>query len=601
MKWFDRKKLLIIAPLLLGLVTFCFFKMQQFSNSNHERYKIGVRQLMQLDTAIHQNLLKARFHLLGDYDVFSEERVQMEQILRELARIPSFVTGEDRQALSALHGNFSAMTEAKFQAIESFKMQNAVLNNSLQYFPVAVKELYERSGNRMEDGLLEKLLTDSVRLVLVYSLDGNDELAIEVETAVAGLRAWQMKNPEHPESAFIGTLAAHAQSILKRKPKVDSIIRSVMTDSSAQMLDQLDQRLDRAFAQSLQQSNQYRFLLYLFCLLLLVGIACTIFALHAANRKLDIRVQDRTRALLATNIELEKEVAQRQRAQDEVLEAHQKVVEQSRIAGMAEVATSVLHNVGNVLNSVNVTASLVGENLRKSRLADLRRLAELLKAHESDLASFLANGSKGGKALEFLMQLTAKLTAEQDANLAEMQSLQKNIAHIKDIVAMQQSYGKVSGLIETVAITDLIEDTLRMNAASLARHDLKVVREFSDVPSIQTDKHKVLQILVNLVKNAKNACDESGRTDKQVTMQVRQSEESIRISVIDNGVGIPADNLTRIFNHGFTTKQDGHGFGLHSGALAARELGGALNVQSDGIGRGATFTLELPCNSLRTE
>ncbi|MDB6033470.1 MAG: histidine kinase [Verrucomicrobiales bacterium] len=601
MKFFDRKKLFLIAPLLLGLMTFCFFKMQQFSNSDHERYKIGVRQLVQFDTAIHQNVLMAHFHLLGNYDVFSEERIQMEQILRELTRIPSFVINEDRQVVNALHENLSAIIQAKFQAIESFKMQNAVLNNSLQYFPVAVKELYERSGTHIEDGQLEKLLNDSVRLVLVYSLDGNDELAMEVESAVAGLRAWQMKNPEHQESAFVGTLAAHAQSILKRKPKVDSIIRALMTDSSFQMLDQLDRRLDRAFAKSLQQSNQYRFLLYLFCLLLLVGIVCTIFALHAGNRKLDNRVQDRTHALLETNAKLEKEVAERRRAQEELLEAHQKVVEQSRIAGMAEVATSVLHNVGNVLNSVNVTASLVGENLRKSRLADLRRLTQLLNLHQSDLASFLSNGSKGGKALEFLVQLSAKLSAEQDANLAEMQSLQKNIAHIKDIVAMQQSYGKVSGLIETVAITDLIEDTLRMNSVSLARHDLTVVREFSDVPPIQTDKHKVLQILVNLVKNAKNSCDESGRTDKQVTMQVRKGEETIRISVIDNGVGIPADNLTRIFNHGFTTKQDGHGFGLHSGALAARELGGALNVQSDGIGRGATFTLELPCNPPRTQ
>ena len=68
----------------------------------------------------------------------------------------------------------------------------------------------------------------------------------------------------------------------------------------------------------------------------------------------------------------------------------------------------------------------------------------------------------------------------------------------------------------------------------------------------------------------------------------------MKISYIDNGIGIPADNLTRIFGHGFTTRKEGHGFGLHSGALAAKELGGALTVESDGPGKGATFTLEFP-------
>jgi signal transduction histidine kinase len=68
----------------------------------------------------------------------------------------------------------------------------------------------------------------------------------------------------------------------------------------------------------------------------------------------------------------------------------------------------------------------------------------------------------------------------------------------------------------------------------------------------------------------------------------------VAIIVRDNGVGILPENLTRIFGHGFTTKKDGHGFGLHSGALAAKQMNGALSVQSAGPGKGAAFTLELP-------
>jgi len=108
------------------------------------------------------------------------------------------------------------------------------------------------------------------------------------------------------------------------------------------------------------------------------------------------------------------------------------------------------------------------------------------------------------------------------------------------------------------------------------------------------EKHKVLQILVNLIRNARHACEDSGHPEKRLTIQVRKSASVVRISVTDNGVGIPAENLTRIFNHGFTTRKSGHGFGLHSGAIAARETGGLLTAHSDGPGKGATFTLELP-------
>jgi C4-dicarboxylate-specific signal transduction histidine kinase len=121
-----------------------------------------------------------------------------------------------------------------------------------------------------------------------------------------------------------------------------------------------------------------------------------------------------------------------------------------------------------------------------------------------------------------------------------------------------------------------------------------VVREYQVVPPIAVEKHKVLQVLVNLIRNAKYACDESGRVDKRMTVRVANGDGRIKISIADNGVGIPAENLTRIFHHGFTTRKDGHGFGLHSGAITARELGGSLSAYSAGPGCGAIFTLELP-------
>ena len=139
-----------------------------------------------------------------------------------------------------------------------------------------------------------------------------------------------------------------------------------------------------------------------------------------------------------------------------------------------------------------------------------------------------------------------------------------------------------------------MEDSLRLNAGAFARHGVTLKREFGDVPPITVDKHKVLQILVNLVRNAKYACDESGRSDKLITLRIEGTAPECASRVIDNGIGIPAENMRRLFSHGFTTRKSGHGFGLHSGALAAQELGGTLRAESEGPGKGAAFILELP-------
>lgn len=288
------------------------------------------------------------------------------------------------------------------------------------------------------------------------------------------------------------------------------------------------------------------------------------------------------------------DVSELKRAEGRLIELHKQLVDASRLAGMAEVATSILHNVGNVLNSVNVSSSLIADKLRESRACNVAKLAELIREHENDLGNFFANDPKGKQLPAYLAMLAKFLTEEHEEILNEVTSLVSNVVHIKEIVAMQQSYAKASGVIELLKPVELLEDALRMNCGAVSRHNIHVVRDYSEAPAIETDKHKVLQILINLIRNAKYACDDSGRHDKQITLRLWNGEGAVKISVADNGVGIPKENLTLIFNHGFTTRKDGHGFGLHSGAIAARELGGSLTAFSDGPGRGAAFTLELP-------
>jgi signal transduction histidine kinase len=289
------------------------------------------------------------------------------------------------------------------------------------------------------------------------------------------------------------------------------------------------------------------------------------------------------------------DITERKEAEAKLDQAHSELISISRQAGMAEVATSVLHNVGNVLTSVNIAAGLISERLKQSKVTGVGLVAAAMRNHAANLGEFITSDPKGRQIPGYLQELAEFLATEQATLVKEADLVRKHIEHINDIVSMQQAYAKVSGVTEIVKVTELVEDALRMNSGALSRHDVRIKREFNEhVPQIIVDKHKVLQILVNLIRNAKYACDESGHQEKNLVVRVTNGDDRVRIAVIDNGVGIPPENMTLIFRHGFTTRKNGHGFGLHSGALAAKEMGGALTARSDGPGKGATFILELP-------
>jgi PAS domain S-box-containing protein len=288
------------------------------------------------------------------------------------------------------------------------------------------------------------------------------------------------------------------------------------------------------------------------------------------------------------------DVTELKEAQAELEALHKQLIHASRLAGRAEIATSVLHNVGNVLNSVNVSADLATASIKNSRLLDLQRVVILLRANEADLSTFFGQDDRGKRLPGYLEKLARQVGVDQEKVLAELAELKNGIDHIKDIVAMQQNHARLGGVADVISVTSLVEDSLRLNEGALTRHGVILRREFEDVPTIVVDKHRVLEILVNLIRNAKHACEESVCAEKIVTVRVAASGLGVRISVSDNGIGIAPEDLTRIFSHGFTTKKEGHGFGLHSGALTARELGGELRVESGGRGRGALFTLDLP-------
>jgi signal transduction histidine kinase len=304
-------------------------------------------------------------------------------------------------------------------------------------------------------------------------------------------------------------------------------------------------------------------------------------------QSLDIRVNERTQQLREANVQLSTNL--------EALNGMQRqLVEASRRAGMADVASAVLHNVGNVLNSVNISSGLIAETVRDSKASGLARLSELFS--EPEFATALGAHPKGEAVPVYVTRLADALRDEQHTLMQEAEGLQRSIDHIKVIVAMQQTNAKDrGGVLESLPLQVLVEEVVKMSGVLSEKHHIEVVYDFGAVPATQVDRHKVFQILLNLINNARHAITDAHRDGGRVTLRLHQDADgAIRLEVEDNGCGIPPENLKRVFKHGFTTRKEGHGFGLHSSACAAAEMGGRLSCSSEGRGRGAVFMLRLP-------
>lgn len=292
---------------------------------------------------------------------------------------------------------------------------------------------------------------------------------------------------------------------------------------------------------------------------------------------------------------ISKNITELKETEFKLQEINQQLVSASRRAGMAEIASNVIHNVGNVLNSINVSLSVTRNMVNNTGLENLIKSADLLE-NNKDTPDFLSKDPKGKILHKFLRMSAESLEKTQAKVLEELDSLGRNVEHVKTIVSMQQEHAGAALVIESVELSPLVEDAIRIGQCTLNNSSVEISKDFKVELEVEIDKHRVLQILVNLIRNAMHACeDHDGEEPKEIRITVSQAtDDFFMIDVSDNGIGIEEGNLTSIFNHGFTTKESGKGFGLHSSANVAKELGGSLIAVSSGIGEGATFSLNLP-------
>lgn len=289
------------------------------------------------------------------------------------------------------------------------------------------------------------------------------------------------------------------------------------------------------------------------------------------------------------------DVTERKLHEQEMEKSHQQLVSLSRQAGMAEVATSILHNIGNILNSANVSITILKENRVQPYIEKLLQTANLLKTHKDGLDVYLTQDEKGKLIPNYLIKLAELLGQIYQENSIETENINIHIAHIKEIVAMQKTISGTSGVIEKVFIPDVVDLALQMSNVTANTQNIKINKTMEKMPFIFTDKSKLLQILINLIRNAKDAVLKNSLYEHEIIdIIVKDTSNKIQITIKDNGKGISPEQMKGLFTFGFTTKKNGHGFGLHGSALSAKELGGSIKAESRGEGYGAVFTLALP-------
>lgn len=587
-----------LGVLLASALVFLYAKTRDYDPSGYFENLALLRQIKQLDARWELDAMKSKIGINKTYDPLVDPLLDLSNLQQQLNAAASGQNGDDARPLENGVKSFESALQKKARLFEHFKSHNAVLRNSLAFLPTAAEDIriLASQGKAQDQNVLTSVAADVNKVLLaslVYDQAASDDKAAEIASALGRLVAGNRNLPADIGDR-VGIFVAHVRTVLREHSVVNGLLSSIAAAPTAARIDDINHILNSEQRRAAGQAQKYRLYLLLFAAALIGLFLYAAVRLIRSHRTIN-RVNTE---LKHANDTLEQRVQQRTH---ELQEAQAELVTTARQAGMAEIATNVLHNVGNVLNSVNVSAGLVSSQMRASKAQGLGKVVQLMNEHTGDLGDFLTRDQKGKMLPGYLSKLAEVVAAEQQGIIEELAQLSKSVDHIKDIVTTQQSYAGASSVFEQCQIADLLEDALRMSAGSLSRHQVAVVKEFADVPSLPLDKHRVLQILINLISNAKHAMDGVPERQHQITLRLHSAQgPAVQIQVADNGEGIAPENLTRIFAHGFTTRKDGHGFGLHSCILAAREMGGSLTAHSEGLGQGATFTLELPIK-LRVE
>ncbi len=282
-------------------------------------------------------------------------------------------------------------------------------------------------------------------------------------------------------------------------------------------------------------------------------------------------------------------------------EAQSELIDKAHKAGMADIASSALHNIGNILNSVKTSAESMDELVERSPVGELSKANDLLRDNIDSIEDFICRDPKGKKLMQYYLKLEQPLQEACNAIKENTARLLDKVNVIKDVITAQQNYAGIGGFTQEANLADIMDDAFTMQSVSIERHSITIERDYRFSRTMRVQKTKLVHILVNLVKNAKDAMLGIPNDKRRIVASIFQEGDGVFIRLSDNGTGIEKENITRIFSHGFTTKKEGHGFGLHSSANYLKEMGGEIWAESKGKGAGAVFVIRFPANLISSE
>ncbi|UVL81701.1 sensor histidine kinase [Pseudomonas sp. B21-028] len=579
--------LLAVALAVFSALIFFLIKSYTYDTTTYFESRDFIRQLKQSDADWNVKILRKKIGANNNLSLAPP--AEADNRWAQLERLNN--AGPLAALWNSRRQGYVDAIKNKTLLVEEFERHNANLRTALDALPTAENDIQARLKELMIGSATERLTTASNVLELTlttleYATYVTSDKAKEVESQLTELEDFINGLPAPYQPPFV-MLKQHVRSIIEEQPIVNDLLDRINVMPVARELDNINELLNETQRRTAATDRQYH--IYLAVCATLMALLMIYLAVRLVRSYAVINLINH--ALQLSNERLEERVEERTR---ELREAERELVDAARMAGMAEIATNVLHNVGNVLNSVNISAELVTRKLKNSKTLGLGKAVKMMNEHAEDLGQFMTLDEKGRLLPRYFNELVDSIAAEQALLIDELAQLTKSVDHIKEIVTTQQSYAGAARLVEPLNVSDLFEDALRMNSGALNRHHVTVIKDYQDAPTIMGDKHRLLLVLINLISNAKFAMSHVSEPREMILGIRIVDRTTLCLSVKDRGEGIAPDNLARIFNHGFTTRKDGHGFGLHSCALAAVEMNGRLHVHSDGLGQGALFTLEIP-------
>ena len=268
-------------------------------------------------------------------------------------------------------------------------------------------------------------------------------------------------------------------------------------------------------------------------------------------------------------------------------------------AGKLEMSSGILHDIGNAVTAFGSEIAKLQQELQWRELNDLKKLIKLFDGKSEKIDEALGPG-KGKALLKFLHALNGSLNQRQTDISGISTQLYETTRHIQEILNIQRHYvkGKKKGERAPVKLRNIIEDALSIQERTLEKRGITITKDIPlDIPEISGDKTKLIQVVINILKNAGEAFDEvhdDREKEMSLALSVLENEPMIELLISDNAIGLEPQIGPKLLEKGNTSKNTGTGFGLYNCKQIIETHQGEIDISSEGPNLGAKVRLTFP-------